>query len=121
MKCQRCDKSATFHITELTGGKPQELHLCEEHAVDQVVAVDDSQPARQQLLLDVVRRRVLAQPTAAELHAVLRHERARLRESGADVVEPNALDGEARAVERAEKRETRGPGHQCAPQRLHDH
>ncbi|HEY4313076.1 MAG TPA: UvrB/UvrC motif-containing protein [Pirellulales bacterium] len=32
MKCQRCDKPATFHITELTGGKPQELHLCEHHA-----------------------------------------------------------------------------------------
>lgn len=34
MKCQKCDKPATFHITELTGGKPQELHLCEEHARD---------------------------------------------------------------------------------------
>jgi protein arginine kinase activator len=32
MKCQNCDKSATFHITELTDGKPQELHLCEDHA-----------------------------------------------------------------------------------------
>lgn len=33
MKCQKCDKAATFHITELAGGsKPQELHLCEEHA-----------------------------------------------------------------------------------------
>jgi protein arginine kinase activator len=32
MKCQRCDKQATYHITELTGGKPQELHLCEDHA-----------------------------------------------------------------------------------------
>ncbi|MBN2021746.1 MAG: UvrB/UvrC motif-containing protein [Pirellulales bacterium] len=32
MKCQHCDKPATFHITELTDGKPQELHLCEEHA-----------------------------------------------------------------------------------------
>ena len=34
MKCQRekCDKQATFHITELTGGEPQELHLCEECA-----------------------------------------------------------------------------------------
>jgi protein arginine kinase activator len=31
-KCQQCDKLATFHITELTGGKPQELHLCEDHA-----------------------------------------------------------------------------------------
>jgi protein arginine kinase activator len=34
MKCQRCDKPATFHITELLGGKPQELHLCEDHARD---------------------------------------------------------------------------------------
>ena len=34
MKCQRenCEKVATFHITELTGGSPQELHLCEECA-----------------------------------------------------------------------------------------
>lgn len=32
MKCQKCDKPATFHITELTGGKPEELHLCEDHA-----------------------------------------------------------------------------------------
>lgn len=31
MKCQKCERPATFHITELTGGKPQELHLCEEH------------------------------------------------------------------------------------------
>ena len=32
MKCQKCEKPATFHITELTDNKPQELHLCEEHA-----------------------------------------------------------------------------------------
>jgi protein arginine kinase activator len=35
MKCQKCDKVATFHITELTGGDPValvELHLCEDHA-----------------------------------------------------------------------------------------
>ncbi len=24
MKCQKCDKTATFHITELTDGKPQD-------------------------------------------------------------------------------------------------
>jgi len=29
MKCQKCDKPATFHITELSGGTPQEVHLCE--------------------------------------------------------------------------------------------
>lgn len=32
MKCQQCEKPATFHITELTGDVPQELHLCEDHA-----------------------------------------------------------------------------------------
>ena len=33
MKCQYCDKPATFHITELIGeGGPKVLHLCEQHA-----------------------------------------------------------------------------------------
>lgn len=35
MKCQYCEKPATFHITELTGDAgPQVLHLCEDHARD---------------------------------------------------------------------------------------
>ena len=33
MKCQKCEKPATFHITELTDPKaPKELHLCEDCA-----------------------------------------------------------------------------------------
>jgi protein arginine kinase activator len=32
MKCQKCEKPATFHITELTGPQLQEVHLCEECA-----------------------------------------------------------------------------------------
>ncbi|MEO1614328.1 MAG: UvrB/UvrC motif-containing protein [Planctomycetota bacterium] len=33
MKCQYCEKPATFHITELTEESgPQVMHLCEEHA-----------------------------------------------------------------------------------------
>jgi len=32
MKCQKCDKPATFHITDLVDGKPNELHLCEDCA-----------------------------------------------------------------------------------------
>lgn len=43
MKCQKCDKPATFHITELTGGKPQELHLCEEHAHQYLTAQEPDQ------------------------------------------------------------------------------
>jgi protein arginine kinase activator len=45
MKCQRCDKPATFHITELTGGKPQELHLCEQHARAYLTESDAEQAA----------------------------------------------------------------------------
>ena len=34
MKCQFCEKPATFHITDLTDEEsgPQVMHLCEEHA-----------------------------------------------------------------------------------------
>lgn len=32
MKCQRCEKPATFHITDLVDGQPKELHLCEQCA-----------------------------------------------------------------------------------------
>ncbi len=33
MKCQYCEKPATFHITEVLGADgPQVMHLCEEHA-----------------------------------------------------------------------------------------
>jgi protein arginine kinase activator len=32
MKCQKCDRQATFHITDLVDGNPSELHLCEECA-----------------------------------------------------------------------------------------
>ena len=32
MKCQKCDRPASFHITDLVDGKPKELHLCEECA-----------------------------------------------------------------------------------------
>jgi protein arginine kinase activator len=32
LKCQKCDRQATFHITDLVDGKPKELHLCEDCA-----------------------------------------------------------------------------------------
>ncbi len=33
MKCQHCEKPATFHITEVLGSDgPQVMHLCEDHA-----------------------------------------------------------------------------------------
>ncbi len=32
MKCQKCAKPATYHITDIESGKPREYHLCDEHA-----------------------------------------------------------------------------------------
>ena len=32
MKCQKCAKLATFHITDIERGKPREYHFCDEHA-----------------------------------------------------------------------------------------
>ncbi len=43
MKCQHCNKPATFHITELTdteSDEPQELHLCEDHAREYLTSVE---------------------------------------------------------------------------------
>jgi protein arginine kinase activator len=32
MKCQKCAKLATFHITDIERGTPREYHFCDEHA-----------------------------------------------------------------------------------------
>ncbi len=43
MKCQKCDQPATFHITELAGGQPQEVHLCEECAHEYLAGQEQPQ------------------------------------------------------------------------------
>ena len=44
MKCQLCEKPATFHITELTGPTPVEHHLCEICAKSYLADNDPSTP-----------------------------------------------------------------------------
>src|SRR5947209_3690049 len=66
MKCQQCDKSATFHITELTKGKPQELHLCEDHA-RQYLTQSDDEPAVNPSLAGVLAHQLAVGQTAEEL------------------------------------------------------
>jgi len=44
MKCQQCEKPATFHITELTGEEPHELHLCEQCAQQYLSQNPSGQP-----------------------------------------------------------------------------
>ena len=33
MKCQKCSKPATYHITDIERGNPREFHFCDEHAL----------------------------------------------------------------------------------------
>jgi len=42
MKCDHCDKAATFHITELTDAGVCEHHLCQDHAAMHLMQPDSS-------------------------------------------------------------------------------
>ena len=66
MKCQQCNKTATFHITELTKGKPQELHLCEDHA-RQYLTQSEEEPAVTPSLAGVLAHQLAVGQTAEEL------------------------------------------------------
>ena len=45
MKCQKCSETATFHITELTGGEPVVLHLCADCARSYLRTADEPEQA----------------------------------------------------------------------------
>jgi protein arginine kinase activator len=42
MKCQKCAKPATFHITDIERGKPREYHFCDEHARQHLTPVEEA-------------------------------------------------------------------------------
>src|SRR5476649_2487260 len=68
MKCQQCNKTATFHITELLGGKPQELHLCEEHARQYLIqSEDEPETSPAPSLANTVAQHLAVGQTAEEL------------------------------------------------------
>jgi protein arginine kinase activator len=43
MKCQKCAKPATFHITDIERGKPREFHFCDEHARQHLTPAEEAQ------------------------------------------------------------------------------
>jgi protein arginine kinase activator len=43
IKCQKCSKPATIHITEIVQGSPLEFHLCEEHARQQLAGEEPTE------------------------------------------------------------------------------
>jgi protein arginine kinase activator len=52
-KCEKCDKAATIHLTEIVGGKKIEKHLCEDCAAEEGITVKANVPISQ-LLEDFV-------------------------------------------------------------------
>ena len=66
MKCQHCEKPATFHITELTEPSgPVMLHLCEEHA--RVYLSQENQDAPSNALAGMLAKQLKLEQTAEEI------------------------------------------------------
>lgn len=67
MKCNRCEKPATFHITELTEPEgPKVLHLCEEH-VREFLATDSVSPSS--AISSVLAKQLKMEKVAEEIEA----------------------------------------------------
>lgn len=49
MKCDKCDKPATVHLTEIIGGQKTEKHLCEDCAAGEGITIKSNVPISQLL------------------------------------------------------------------------
>lgn len=67
MKCQRCDNQATFHITELAGEEPKEIHLCEECAREYLAPNQEEMAEVIPALAGVLAEQLAVGQTAEEL------------------------------------------------------
>ena len=66
MKCQHCEKPATFHITELTQPSgPIKIHLCEEHA--RVYLSQGSEESATSALANMLAKQLKLEQTAEQL------------------------------------------------------
>ena len=65
MKCQKCNKQATFHITDLTGDELLALHLCPDCAKAYLQA--DESPSKPPLLSGVIGKQAKLEQTAEDL------------------------------------------------------
>lgn len=66
MKCQHCEKPATFHITELIHPNgPVKVHLCEEHARIYLAQGTDETPAN--ALASLLAKQLKLEQTAEQL------------------------------------------------------
>jgi protein arginine kinase activator len=67
MKCQKCEKPATFHITEITDDGVVELHLCEDHARDYLAETEQPDPTPAPTLAGVLAEQIKSSQSADEL------------------------------------------------------
>jgi protein arginine kinase activator len=67
MKCLNCEKPATFHITELVGPEPQELHLCEDCARVYLMKAEDKSSGAAPTLAGVLQQQLKLGQTAQDL------------------------------------------------------
>lgn len=65
MKCQKCQKQATFHITDLTGDDLLALHLCPDCA-KQYLNTDEAPEQDAQLMSGVLQQQLKPLEKAAE-------------------------------------------------------
>ncbi len=66
MKCQHCEKPATFHITELTQPSgPVKVHLCEEHA--RIYLAQESEESTPNALASLLAKQLKLEQTAEQL------------------------------------------------------
>lgn len=67
MKCQKCDKPATFHITDLVDGAPSEVHLCEDCAQAFLTPVDDDSSEVMPAMAGLLAQQLAVGETAEDL------------------------------------------------------
>ena len=67
MKCQKCAKPATFHITDIERGKPREYHFCDEHARQHLTPNEEVQ--EQQPMGDLAKKLIISGPAARDASA----------------------------------------------------
>ncbi|MDX1962256.1 MAG: UvrB/UvrC motif-containing protein [Pirellulales bacterium] len=70
MKCQKCEKPATFHITEIESGKHRELHFCEECARLYLAPQAASEPEPATSLAGALAQQLALGQTAEELSKI---------------------------------------------------
>lgn len=67
MKCQKCEKPATFHITDLSGGEVLALHLCPDCAKSYLQPEDSVEDTAAPTTMGFLQQQLKLEQTAEDL------------------------------------------------------